>query len=305
MRAWIELSRPTHWVKNLALFVAPLFGRALVESIASGALPWTFAAFCAFASAGYAFNDRLDAVADREHATKKHRPFARGALSAHAVLGIGFAWFVAGCVCALMAARVADGVVVLAAAYVAGTMLYSAVLKRVFVLDVIALAALFVVRVHAGAAAAGVPVSPWLASCSVLGAGLVGFGKRLAEVDRNLAVFEPGAVGLTRATLLSYRQSTLKAVVLALVVVLAGVYAAYTFASGTSAQFGAGRMPWTLPFAFAGLVRYAATALLRSERVEDPARLLGTDRWLLACALGWAVVAIWAVAGAGPSVAPR
>lgn len=296
MRAWIELSRPTHWVKNVALFVAPLFGRALVESIASGALPWTFAAFCAFASAGYAINDRLDVAADREHAIKRARPFASGALSARAVVGIGFGWFAAGCVFALMAARVADGVVVLAGAYFVGTIVYSVALKRVFVLDVLGLAALFVVRIYAGAAAAGVPVSPWLASCSVLGASLVGFGKRLAEVDRNLDVFEPGAVGLTRATLLSYRQSTLKAVVLALVLVLAGVYVAYTLAPGTSAQFGGGRMPWTVPFALAGLARYGATALLRSERVEDPARLLWTDPWLAGCAVGWAAVAIWAVA---------
>lgn len=299
VRAWIELSRPTHWVKNLALCVAPLFGRALGASIASGALPWTFATFCAFASAGYAINDRIDVAADREHADKRRRPYARGAVHGRTVIAIALFWIVVGGICSSFAERVADGVLGLALAYVVATVAYSALLKRVFVLDVLVLAGLFVLRIDAGARAAGVPVSPWLAVCSVLGACVVGFGKRLAEVDRNLAVFEPGSVGLTRATLLSYRQSTLKVVVLGLIAALACVYTAYTVAAGTTAQFGAGRMPWTLPFALAGLGRYAVTALMRSERIEDPARLLWTDRWLAGCAIGWSAVAAWAVSGGG------
>ncbi len=302
LRAWIELSRPSQWVKNLALFVAPLFGRALSTGFASGALPWTFLAFCAFASAGYAVNDRLDVVADRRHAEKRRRPFARGAVTRAAVTGIVACWTAIGVVAAWCAEGGAAGSLAFALSYFAGTLAYSFVLKRLFVVDVLALAGLFVVRIYAGACAAGVPVSPWLAACSVLGACVVGFGKRLAEVDRSLAVFEPArdganGEGLTRATLLSYRQSALKAVVLTLLVALAGVYAAYTFAAGTTAQFSAGRMPWTLPFAVLGLARYGLIALLRSERIEDPARLLWHDRWLAACAIGWVAVATWAVAG--------
>jgi hypothetical protein len=191
LRAWIELSRPSQWVKNLALFVAPLFGRALSTGFASGALPWTFLAFCAFASAGYAVNDRLDVAADRRHADKRRRPFARGAVTRAAVTGIVACWTAIGVVAAWCAEGGAAGSFAFALSYFAGTLAYSFVLKRLFVVDVLALAGLFVVRIYAGACAAGVPVSPWLAACSVLGACVVGFGKRLAEVDRSLAVFEP------------------------------------------------------------------------------------------------------------------
>jgi 4-hydroxybenzoate polyprenyltransferase len=131
--------------------------------------PWpnvllVFVSCCLAASAGYQLNDVLDFDADRVHKQKRARPLAAGMLSAQTVLQFALAL-------AVSALALAAAVHLAVAMYVLGYMglsaLYSSLLKRIAIIDVLALAALFCARIFAGAAAIAVVVSPYLLAFSL------------------------------------------------------------------------------------------------------------------------------------------
>ncbi len=124
-----------------------------------------FVAFSLCASSAYVLNDLVDREADRAHPTKRTRPFAAQTLPAT------WGW-VAGPT--LLAAGVVIAVVLLPSAftgvlgiYVLATVAYSLVLKRLPMVDVIVLAGLYTLRLFAGGAATGIPVSHWLLAFAI------------------------------------------------------------------------------------------------------------------------------------------
>jgi 4-hydroxybenzoate polyprenyltransferase len=154
-----SLLRPHQWAKNALLFVALLTSHRWRDGQALTAALLAFAAFCAASSAVYVFNDARDAADDRLHPDKRRRPFASGALD------LRLAWFLVPLLLATAAALALllprDARIALAV-YALVAFAYCLLLKRLLWLDVIALAALYTVRVVAGAAAIAVVASPWL-----------------------------------------------------------------------------------------------------------------------------------------------
>ena len=164
--ALVRAMRPHQWVKNLLVFVPILLDHRLTqpEVVARGAL--AFAAFSLAASGAYVLNDVLDLEADRSHPTKRHRPFASGALSPRT--GYTLAPVLIGTSLVVGAALVAPGFLALLLLYIGLTTAYSAYLKRVVVLDVLLLAGLYTLRVLAGITASGVRKSCEIDASSVL-----------------------------------------------------------------------------------------------------------------------------------------
>lgn len=167
------------WSKNVLVFAPAVLAHRFEAAIVRRSLV-AFVAFGCVASAGYVLNDLLDVESDRAHPTKRHRPFASGALSpavgwalGPAVLAAGFAF----------ASTAAPGLGLVLGAYLAGTLLYSYVLKRLVIADVIALAGLYTLRLFAGAAATGVAVSEWLATFSMCLFVSLALMKRAAELQ--------------------------------------------------------------------------------------------------------------------------
>jgi 4-hydroxybenzoate polyprenyltransferase len=171
--------RPLHWTKNLLLF-APLFLAHRSNDLgAVTAAALAFASFCLTASAMYLVNDLRDLEFDRAHPNKRHRVIASGALSPTAamiavvvllVAGVGIAYSVS---LELLAYLVAYGIL---------SLVYSLWFKRRVFLDVLALSALWTIRVLAGGVAARVEVSDWmLALCVFLFVGLA-LLKRYADL---------------------------------------------------------------------------------------------------------------------------
>jgi 4-hydroxybenzoate polyprenyltransferase len=159
LRALIRLLRPHQWAKNLLVLVAVFTAHRYADVASWQQALRMFAAFCLAASAIYAVNDALDVADDRRHPDKSRRPFASGALP------VATAWWLTPLLLALAAALVwplprEAGQAL--AAYVALSLAYSLLLKRVLWLDVLVLAVLYVLRVGAGAFAIAVPLSPWL-----------------------------------------------------------------------------------------------------------------------------------------------
>lgn len=160
----LRAMRPHQWTKNL-LLLAPvalshqLGNAALVVAAALGLI-----AFSLCASSVYLVNDLLDLAADRAHPTKRHRPIAAGRLSI-AAASASAALLLAGAV-ALAWALPRPFLVVLGV-YWLTTMIYSLLLKRLVVVDVMTLAGLYTLRLWAGGAATGVWISPWLIAFSL------------------------------------------------------------------------------------------------------------------------------------------
>jgi 4-hydroxybenzoate polyprenyltransferase len=183
-RAWLRALRPHQWAKNLLLLApvvlaGPLAG--LTDFLEAGL---GFVIFGLLASAGYVINDLLDLEADRRHRTKRLRPFAAGDLPIReGVQGALLLILLAAGLLFLMPLAFAPA----AAAYFAGTLAYSLALKREPMLDVLALAGLFTVRVLAGASVLAVPYSFWLLTFSMflfLSLALVKRYAELAELAR-------------------------------------------------------------------------------------------------------------------------
>jgi 4-hydroxybenzoate polyprenyltransferase len=156
--------RPHQWAKNLLIFVPLALAHRITDVNAWISALLAFAAFSLCASSVYVVNDLFDIDADRHHPKKRLRPFASGALSIRTGLALAPALLVGAAIVCVFTPR---AFVVVLAGYFAATLVYSLVLKRVAIVDVLLLAGLYTVRIVAGAAATGVVVSSWLETFSL------------------------------------------------------------------------------------------------------------------------------------------
>lgn len=160
--ALLRALRPRQWLKNLLVFVPMLAGHELgLPALAASAV--AFAAFSLCASSAYLLNDSLDAHDDRLHPTKHARPIAAGALGIPLALCASLALALAGLGLALLFHPVLAAV---AGLYFVSTLAYSTWLKRLMMVDIIALAILYSLRVLGGSAATGIAPSFWLIAFS-------------------------------------------------------------------------------------------------------------------------------------------
>jgi 4-hydroxybenzoate polyprenyltransferase/phosphoserine phosphatase len=180
---WRSL-RPHHWVKNLLVFVPIVLAHDLsdVHRLMSVIVAWASFSLCA--SGVYLLNDLFDLEADRIHPTKKHRPFASGAIPVW--IGLAMAPLLLGSgllVAAGLEPEFFVGVIVL---YILATTGYSVYAKRVPILDVLVLTGLYLLRILGGGVAAQVPVSMWLLAFSMFLLLSLAFTKRHAELVRQV-----------------------------------------------------------------------------------------------------------------------
>jgi 4-hydroxybenzoate polyprenyltransferase len=164
MTALLRSLRPLHWTKNLLVFAPVVLAHRTgdAEALRSSAL--AFAAFCLAASGTYLINDVRDLEFDRAHPTKRHRMIASGQVSPALATVMGVLLVLGG---VTVAYSVSLDVVGYLACYGVLSLAYSLSFKRRVFLDVLALSALWTIRVLAGGAAARVEVSDWLVALSV------------------------------------------------------------------------------------------------------------------------------------------
>lgn len=162
---WLLVAmRPHQWLKNLLVLVPLLTSFRIEEPMLGRDAFLAFVSFSLAASSGYLLNDLLDLGADRRHPRKSDRAFAAGRLSVPS----GFAGSAALLFASLAIAwAVGERFVATVLLYLAMTGTYSALLKRIALLDVAMLAGLYTVRVIGGGTATGIPVSVWLLAFSV------------------------------------------------------------------------------------------------------------------------------------------
>ncbi len=273
--------RPEQWLKN-GFVLAPIVFSGLIgdpdawlRSLAA------VAAFCAASSATYLINDVIDREADRAHPVKRTRPIAAGEVSVASAFAAALVLVVVAMAIALWLGGWFPAILI---TYVGLVILYSILLKQAVFLDVLVVAAGFVLRVVGGAVAINVPVSRWILVVAYLLALYLALGKRRTE----LALLGEDA-GNHRTVLGLY---TLPMVDSAISVVLGATvlaYALYTVAPDTVAKVGSEGLLATVPIVLYGLFRYLYL-LHRHELGGSPTKALMTDRPLLVCVVIWLVV---------------
>lgn len=171
--------RVHQWAKNVLIFLPLILAHALnMGVVLQSAL--AFLSFSLVASSTYMVNDVLDLAADRVHPRKRRRPFAAGDLSVIAGFCVAILLFAAGVAISLpMAPKFTSWLLI----YCVVTLAYSLYFKRVVIVDVIILSALYTLRILAGAAAARVPISDWMAGFSIFFFFSLALVKRFSELE--------------------------------------------------------------------------------------------------------------------------
>ncbi|HVP61566.1 MAG TPA: decaprenyl-phosphate phosphoribosyltransferase [Myxococcaceae bacterium] len=266
--AWVRVLRPRQWAKNLAVFAPLLFAKAVfIPDLAAREL-LAFVSFCFLSSGTYVFNDWIDREEDRKHPEKALRPIAARQIRARTVLLlIVFCW-AAGLDLGLM---LGWKFVALGAVYLAIQVAYTLVLKHHVILDVLCIAAGFVLRVLAGAVAIDVPVSGWLFLCALLLALFLGLAKRRQELVslQEEAANHRASLGEYSLPLLDQMLSTVAGMCIL-------AYGLYTVSPDTVAKVGSDRLKWTLPFVLYGILRYLFL-IHRRHVTGSPERVLFSD----------------------------
>jgi 4-hydroxybenzoate polyprenyltransferase len=247
LRALWKTMRPRQWSKNIFIFAALVFDKQLLIPESFLRTFAGFILFCFVSSSVYIFNDLADIEADRQHPDKRNRPIPSGKLP------LGIAW-AAGLV--LLAIAVGCGwllspafaLVVLV--YFVLNLAYSKWLKHVLILDVLVLAACFVLRVDAGVRLIEVErFSPWLYVVMTLLALFLGFGKRRAE----LALLT-GDAGNHRKVLQGYTVPLLDQYIMIVSGMTIIGYSLYTFSAPNLPTNHT--MMLTIPFVVYAIFRY-------------------------------------------------
>ena len=276
-RAVLVALRPRQWSKNLLVFAGLVFAAKLGD-------PWRwldasvcFIAYCAISSASYLANDVRDREDDRLHPIKRSRPIARGELSPRAALTIAG---VLALLALLLVAPLGLPSVLLIAAFAVLQAAYTLRLKHVALLDVSAIAALFVIRAAAGAEAVEVPISAWLLLCTALLALFLALAKRRGELVLVGAERAPG-----RPVLEGYSLELVDQLIGIVASATVIAYAVYTLTSGQSRALLA-----TVPFVVFGIFRYLLL-MHRHDVGEEPEQVLLSDVPILLTVVGWIVTA--------------
>lgn len=277
-RALLISLRPHQWTKNLIVFAGLIFGQRLLDPAALARSLAAFVIFCGLSSAVYLVNDILDREADRRHPLKAGRPIASGALP------IGVAAAAAAALAAVgLAASLALGPAfsTVAVGYLVLQGLYSGPLKKIVIIDVLTIAAGFVLRAAAGAAAIHVPIGHWLLIVTVLLALFLALSKRRHE----LVLLADDATN-HRRILGEYSPYLLDQMISVVTASTLVAYAFYTISPETQARFQTDLLGLTVPFPLYGIFRYLYL-VHRRELGGSPAELLLTDRPLLLCVALW------------------
>lgn len=276
--------RPRQWTKNLVLFAALVFDRQLGPAHLDATLRTIagFVIFCLLSGVVYLINDLLDVNADRNHPEKRKRPIASGELPVEIAIGAAIVFLV---ILIPLSFWLSIKFGLVALAYFLLNLAYSIWLKHFVLVDVLAIALGFVLRVGAGVVLIQVSrFSPWLYIVTTLGALFIGFGKRRAEL-----VLLQSEANNHRKVLQGYTIPLLDQYILVVSSTTLIAYSLYTFSAPNLPDNHV--MMLTIPFVVYGILRYLY--LLQIKNVGGaPEDVLLSDRPLQVTIILWALAVL-------------
>jgi 4-hydroxybenzoate polyprenyltransferase len=272
-------ARPRQWIKNLVCLAPLVFSGRLFDPEAMLQACLGFLCFCLASSAIYVFNDVRDRLQDQFHPVKRRRPVAAGTLSQNAALteaAILLAAALVACSFTVPRFRALLGLFVLL------NLIYSLGLKSIPVLDVMAIALGFVLRVQSGIEAIAAPQSAWIVLCTFFMALFIAVGKRRGEI-----LNQGATAGANRRLVLDAYSLQFLDIMLAISATTALVcYSIYAVTVQTNETF----LLTILPVAF-GIARYLMLVIVQREG-EGPDEMLTRDIALAMAAVVWLLLSI-------------
>ncbi len=288
----LQQIRVRQWTKNLVLFAGVIFAHEFsqVDELTRAILG--FLSFCLLSSAVYVLNDLIDIESDRVHPKKRNRPIASGRISIPGAWTLLFFVLGGGGALAVWLGPRFAGV---AAGYLALNLLYTLLLKRLVMVDVLAISIGFVLRAVAGVAVLRNPVdlSPWLLLCTFFLALFLAVCKRRAE-----RVLLQEQAEQHRKTLTEYPPELVDQLIPVVTAATVISYSIYTVAPATLERVGGPQLVYTVPFVLYGVFRYLYLVFRRMQGGSPSDTLLTDIPTLMNIGL-WLCGILWILYGRG------
>ncbi len=302
LRDYFRLLRPRQWVKNFAIFAAITFTGQLFDFTTFLWIFYGFLIFCAISSGIYIINDLFDIHKDRLHPFKRFRPLANGDVPVSHGIVLATVLLLGSVIASLFISPGFFGVTIL---YLLLQVFYSAVLKNIAVIDILALASGYIIRVFAGEIISGFHNPVWLLLTTISLSLFLAVGKRRRELTL-VSEHNSANIRAIRESLSHYSERLLDVYLSIFATSTFLSYSLFTFLGNSKSLTITNDLllpeylpsylqrKWlmvTIPFVVYGLMRYLQDIYERHEG-ESPEKVLFTDKPLLATVIIWMVLVI-------------
>ena len=281
IRHIIKVARPTHWIKNLFVFLPVFFGGGLLNTSEAVSAALTFLSFSLAASAIYCLNDIIDVNADRAHPVKCKRPIASGAITIPQAYGMMALSMLVSIVLMFLLPAGQTKTIFVIVAYFLINVAYCLRLKEYAIIDVCIIASGFVLRILAGGYATGVQLSKWIVLMTFLLTLFLAFAKRRDDVLRMNTTGQAPRANTSRYNLTFINQA---------ITITAGVmlvcYVMYTVSPEIIAQFATDKLYLTSILVILAILRYLQISFV-DEKSGDPVKVALSDRATQLILLAW------------------
>ena len=281
IRHIIKVARPTHWIKNLFVFLPVFFGGGLLNTSEAVSAALTFLSFSLAASAIYCLNDIIDVNADRAHPVKCKRPIASGAITIPQAYGMMALSMLVSIVLMFLLPAGQTKTIFVIVAYFLINVAYCLRLKDYAIIDVCIIASGFVLRILAGGYATGVQLSKWIVLMTFLLTLFLAFVKRRDDVLRMNTTGQAPRANTSRYNLTFINQA---------ITITAGVmlvcYVMYTVSPEIIAQFATDKLYLTSILVILAILRYLQISFV-DEKSGDPVKVALSDRATQLILLAW------------------
>tara|TARA_A100001388_G_C28764966_1_gene500154 strand:+ start:342 stop:1238 length:897 start_codon:yes stop_codon:yes gene_type:complete len=277
--------RPSHWVKNFLVFLAPLLTFQL-NFLAWKAAAIAFIVFCLISSSIYLFNDVIDYKLDKKHHKKKFRAVASGKLKRSTALFVSFLFFL---LSITLSYKINIFLLSIVFFYYVIQILYCLSFKNKPILDLFCISSGFLLRSIAGGVAGGIFISTWF----ILTIGLLSCFLALEKRKAELRNYENTGI-LTRKVLKKYSIPfllRLENTVSSSAFITYSLWASGPSLNGASTNW----MLLTVPLVLLGISRYQLISdpsykkYLGNEKIdcENPVNIFIQDRGMKLILIFW------------------
>lgn len=296
--------RPRQWIKNFALFAGIIFAGELNNPISLLLVVKSFVIFCGLSSAIYLLNDVFDIERDRKHPFKSRRPIASGTVPVSIAIVVALGLIL---VILPIAYKVSEALFYAGLGYLLLQLLYSAYLKSIILLDVMMIAAGFVLRIYAGVWVIDAHLNVWFLLSIISFALFIAIGKRRSELT---LMSSSGQAGQHRETLLHYPPALLDILTSMFANSTWLTYALFVFqqppinlirsrfvdlfVDSTLPYIEAKFLMVTVPIVIYGVMRYLYIIYEKREG-ESPEKVLLKDTPLLSAVVLWLVLILFII----------
>lgn len=280
---YARLLRMQQWVKNVFIFMPLIFGGYLFNAADAAKVFGVFVTFCLLSSCVYIINDINDLKSDRFHPQKKHRPLAASEVTVAQALALAVILMAAALLAGFL---IGPAMLFIMALYVLLHLAYTFSLKKTVILDVIAIACGFELRIWAGAVVLGFRPSIWIQLCVFVLALFLGFIKRRHE---KRILYERAAEH--RGVLMHYTAYFLDQMIMISATLCVVFYGLYVMSEDVIRRTGTVYMAYTIPFVVYGIFRYLYLVHVK-KLGGDPGEILTSDAAFAVNILLWITAAV-------------